>query len=37
MRSTPRIGAHHRDRRKAAGARHRQLDLAQLGQQMTTI
>lgn len=31
---TPRIGAHDRDRRKAAGARHRELDLAQLAQQI---
>jgi hypothetical protein len=34
---TSRIGAKHRDRRKAAGARHRQLDLTQLAQQMPPV
>ena len=32
-----RIGTHHADRRKPPSARHRQLDLAELGQQMAPI
>ena len=34
---TPRIGAHHRDRREAARARYRQFDVPELGQQMTRV
>lgn len=34
---TARISAQHADRREAAGARYRQLDVAQLGQQMSPI
>ena len=33
----PRIGAQHRDRRKAPGAWHRQFDVAELGQQMPPV
>ena len=36
-RGAARIGAHHRDRRKPPSARHRQLDLAQLAQQMAPV
>ena len=34
---TPRVGTQHTNRREAAGARHQQLDLAQLGQQMPSV